>query len=602
MNASFLCFLGLFLVSITSLYARTSILSKVEIEQGINQAEALLISSKSDSALLYLQPIMDQLEGQNQSNSLLGLKLRLILGMALENDGQSLKAIRLLNQLKIDSRQQKEWKIYVGTNLTLAKLQEALHRKATTREQLDEAKKYIQQYGLNELQANFDLRLATWHLHFGYPDSTQFYAQKTIKAAEVYDLPHLKAEGLRIIAQLKDQIGYDQAIEYNRKSIHIRKGLEDYFHLAQQFHQMAEWYSQMAQYETSLTYNDSTIAAAYLAIASGRENIQTLHHAYLLRGSLYRVLGSLDTAYHYLNRGYVQQINYLKQQENERIIEIDEQFKNQQKNQQIASQKQQIYLERQRSFIFQSLSSLILLLAGILIYAYWRLRKASKKTQRQSEVISETNKKLATALEHQVVLQGEIHHRVKNSLQVIVSLLELQKEELKEEASKASLEAMANRIYSIAAIHEVLYQKEGENLVNFLEYSQKICGHFSNLTMEKKPIFNLQIPPKTFNIETLMPLGIILNELLTNSLKYARIPNKKLKIDISLGQSADGFQLYYHDNGPGFTQGHLNKREGGLGFYLLNSMSRQLMGKLETENNQGAAYRIYFQEKNKRLT
>lgn len=550
--------------------------------------------------MLILNPILEQIQEPESSNTSLGLRIKLAIGMALENNEQPLKAIRLLKDLEVESKQANNWNVYVGTCLSLAKLQERLYRKEASRQHLNEAQKYLQEYELEAQYPGYNLRMAAWHLNFGYPDSVQLYAKKVISDAELYQLPHLKAESYLIIAQLIDEIGYQQAFEYNNQSIEIRKALGDYFQLAKQFHKMTVWYSRIAAFQKALAYNDSTITATYLAIERGRTQISTLHEAYLIRGTIYEDLGLLDSAYYYMNRGYTQKINYIEQQKDERIIEIDERFKNDQKNQEIAAQKQQINDEQQRSLVLLFSISLILLLTAVLIYAYWRLQSANKRTQMQSKVINETNKKLALSLEQQVILQGEIHHRVKNNLQVIVSLLELQKEELKEEAPKASLEAMAGRIYSIAAIHEVLYQKEGENLVNFLEYTQKICNHFSNLAVEKKPIFNLQIPPKAFNLETLMPLGIILNELLTNSLKYAILPDKKLKILIRLGTQAEGYQLYYKDNGPGFSNGQLKNRKGGLGTYLLNSMSLQLMGSLETENNQGATYQISFQEKNKR--
>ena len=147
-------------------------------------------------------------------------------------------------------------------------------------------------------------------------------------------------------------------------------------------------------------------------------------------------------------------------------------------------------------------------------------------------------------------------------------------------------------------MHDILYQKEGDHLIDFLEYTKKLCRHLSDTAVYEPPQFNLQIPQQLFNLETLMPLGIILNELLTNSLKYAAKKGKQLLIDINLQPTKEGFLLLYKDNGPGFLDGQLKDREGGLGAYLLRSMSRQLKGSLESRNEQGAAYSIFFQEKN----
>lgn len=95
-----------------------------------------------------------------------------------------------------------------------------------------------------------------------------------------------------------------------------------------------------------------------------------------------------------------------------------------------------------------------------------------------------------------------------------------------------------------------------------------------------------------------MPLGIILSELLTNSIKYAKDNlGKQLKIGISLNQTEEGFCIVYRDNGPGFPKGTLQQRDGGLGTYLLKSMSRQLNGYLESKNDNGAVCNIFFKEK-----
>lgn len=110
--------------------------------------------------------------------------------------------------------------------------------------------------------------------------------------------------------------------------------------------------------------------------------------------------------------------------------------------------------------------------------------------------------------------------------------------------------------------------------------------------------FKLKIPEQLFNLDTLIPLGIMLNELITNSFKYGHQKGSPTLIDIQLKPEQNGFYLYYKDNGPGFASGHLQGREGGLGAYLIRSMARQLKGRVESQNDGGASYTIFFQEKN----
>ena len=196
------------------------------------------------------------------------------------------------------------------------------------------------------------------------------------------------------------------------------------------------------------------------------------------------------------------------------------------------------------------------------------------------------------------MLQGEIHHRVKNNLQVIISLLELQKEDIKDENTRNGLDAMSSRIYAIAAVHDVLYQGQEGQLVDFLNYTKKLCSHLQQAMAREDSTFKLKIPEQLFNLDTLIPLGIMLNELITNSFKYGRQKGGPALIDIQLKPEQNGFYLYYKDNGPGFPGGQLQGREGGLGAYLIRSMARQLKGQVESQNEGGASYIIFFQEKN----
>lgn len=239
---------------------------------------------------------------------------------------------------------------------------------------------------------------------------------------------------------------------------------------------------------------------------------------------------------------------------------------------------------------------LILAIAVILTYLYLKLQLASQTNIQQGLAI-QANKELSHALKQQKMLQGEIHHRVKNNLQVIMSLLDLQKDDIQDEKALESLTAMSNRIYSMSAIHEMMYQELGKEKVSLSNYLQRLCHHFHSFSEENKPtVFNIKVPDFYFNQETLMPIGIIINELLTNSLKYAKQPKEGLVIDVQLEACEEGYCLHYQDNGPGFSQGKLGERIGSLGSYLLKSMVRQLRGHLKTFNKNGAVYEILFKE------
>ena len=336
----------------------------------------------------------------------------------------------------------------------------------------------------------------------------------------------------------------------------------------------------------------------------GIEQTWMFYSNYLDRAEIYKALGEQDSAWFYLNKGYQMQLEDVYQSNNAKVVEIDAKYRDEKKAQLIKEQEYLIADQKERRNELLGLGAIVLLFASMVTFSYLRLRKANRKTKEQAQIINQTNENLALSLKQQILLQGEIHHRVKNNLQVIISLLEIQIDDIIDPQARINLEAMSNRIFSMAAIHEMLYQKEGNELINLLEYTQNLCRHFSNFSEEKnKPVFNLNFKDQYFNLATLMPLGIILSELLTNSIKYAKDSfGKQLQIGINLIQTDEGYCIVYRDNGPGFPEGILQEREGGLGTYLLNSMSRQLNGYLESKNDNGAVCNIFFKEKIQEVT
>ena len=287
------------------------------------------------------------------------------------------------------------------------------------------------------------------------------------------------------------------------------------------------------------------------------------------------------------------------QQNNDKIVEIDAKYKDEKKAEIILEQKKEIQQSKKDRQQLSIIILIFLLLGTLAAYFYYQLKKANNTSQEQALILRETNEKLSNSLEEQIMLQGEVHHRVKNNLQVIISLLELQMDETDNPIVTANFTAMSNRVYSIAAIHEILYRKEGSVHVNISDYVENLCLHFSNFSNpDDKPSYKLDLNHYEFNLVTSMPLGIIITELLTNSLKYARVSGQILRIEISMVQIRENYHLSFKDNGHGYCEGKLTDREGGLGSYLINSMVRQLNGKASFANENGATFSMIFQEKN----
>jgi len=249
-----------------------------------------------------------------------------------------------------------------------------------------------------------------------------------------------------------------------------------------------------------------------------------------------------------------------------------------------------------------SLSILVftsLIFSGILSIACLGLLFVSRRIRNQNTVIKKTNASLRRSLDQSQIVYTELHHRVKNNLQVIISLVELQLEDIGDIKAKSKIEDMIQRIYSLAATHRTFNNGYNEG-IKIDDFVKNLCRIFeSPIFSHKSVIIRKEIENLHFSMDTLMPIGMILHELITNSVKYFRNFKNKLEIDIRLQMYQEYILLKYSDNGPGFRDGTMPRKEGSLGNYLIGSMVRQLDGYWTTENDDGAVTHIFIKEKNK---
>jgi two-component sensor histidine kinase len=196
------------------------------------------------------------------------------------------------------------------------------------------------------------------------------------------------------------------------------------------------------------------------------------------------------------------------------------------------------------------------------------------------------------------VLLKEVHHRVKNNMQIISSLLNLQIDYLNNEDAIDVLKESQNRVKSMAMIHEKLYLSEDLTQINFADYIQNLVSNlFYSYNIKEsqiKPI--IKIEDVNLNIETAIPCGLIINELISNCLKYAFPNQMKGEIIITLKSIEDKFELVISDNGIGLPEKiNINKIKT-LGLLLVNSLTEQIDGKISIYKKDGTQFKIIFKE------
>ena len=253
---------------------------------------------------------------------------------------------------------------------------------------------------------------------------------------------------------------------------------------------------------------------------------------------------------------------------------------------------------KEQEIIFQEekikLYGLIIFLSIVfLLISLFVLRKIRK----QSKELSEKNKLINQSLKEKELLVREVHHRVKNNFQIVSSLLELQSKGIEDKKALELAKEGKNRVKSMALIHQKLYQNDS-GLVDFDEYIHLLIKELSTLYKSDNKI-NTRILSKgmKFDVDTAIPLGLIINEIITNSYKYAFNRGKENRLSISINkQDKDNFKLIISDNGPGISGEFDIKKAKSLGLRLVNRLVKQLQGSLNLTNENGAKFEIFFKD------
>lgn len=221
--------------------------------------------------------------------------------------------------------------------------------------------------------------------------------------------------------------------------------------------------------------------------------------------------------------------------------------------------------------------------------------------QYRTTMISKNN--LEEQNDEKAVLLKEIHHRVKNNLQVITSLLSLQSNIIKNVEMKSIFQNSQMRISAMAGIHEMLYQNNDFSKINYKEYIKQLTKglHMSFNGNKSNVHFKIDIPPLFLNLDTSIPLGLLINEIITNSLKYGIKDGEKVEINISLDkQSNSDYVLRIGDNGVGFSDEITSRSSNTLGLMLIHELTSQINGKIEKDTSlKGTNYILSFKEINK---
>lgn len=286
--------------------------------------------------------------------------------------------------------------------------------------------------------------------------------------------------------------------------------------------------------------------------------------------------GMFDQAYHYLAmlREVERATIFKDRQRTTKALEV--QFETARKEGLIELQRSEIKQQRMVLYLISIGLLMILSLAVALLFVYRKVRQKNLKIE---------------------TLMRELHHRVKNNLQIISSLLGLQSMKLEDEKAQRAVAEGKERIRAMSLIHQKLYQDEDITAVNIKNYIENLVGELcQSYGYNEKAKIEIDVPDISMDADTTLPLGLIINELVSNAFKYAFDDIAEPVLALSLVNQGNGnFRFSFSDNGKGLPEGFSIDQARSFGMKLINLLVKQLKGKLEIQSTSGLSYQIVFE-------
>lgn len=226
-------------------------------------------------------------------------------------------------------------------------------------------------------------------------------------------------------------------------------------------------------------------------------------------------------------------------------------------------------------------------------------QRVAEKTAELNHTVEQlmiSREEISKSLKEKELLLREIHHRVKNNLQLIISLLHIQSKKLGYPSNHPFITQNESRILSMALIHKNLYDLDNVERVDFNDYLNNLIPSVINLYNTDSSQINVSLENTglMFHIQTAIPLGLMISEIINNSCKYARQEGNDLEIALSIVTINNTYYLTIKDNGPGFKIENISSKSFGI--ELINLLGQQLRGTIDINTSSGVTYTISFSD------
>lgn len=382
---------------------------------------------------------------------------------------------------------------------------------------------------------------------------------------------------------------YDDAIAYVKKSIKLAHVVNDTLMMAGAYYAMGEVYRSIKEYNNAGPYYDfAEQLQERLPVSTGKRDLM------LAQSKLNKALGNYKKALAYHEQYVTIKDSIFNETKQLELLLAEQRIKEEKKNREIAEFKHQAEVSQMQVSTQKSKSLGYILAAAIflglsfIIFVLYRRQQANNRLLEQS-------------VQEKEVLLKEVHHRVKNNFQVITSLLNLQTALFEDPKTKEAFNESKNRIAAMSLVHEQLYKNKQLSRLKMDSYlndlTSTVVGTF-DFKGEKHIKYKTNGQNLELDVDTAIPLGLIINELVTNACKYAFTEVKEGLIEVKLFNRPDGFfELTVRDNGKGLPEGFKMSKVDTLGLELVQILVGQLNGQFHWENDNGAVFQMIFEKR-----
>jgi two-component sensor histidine kinase len=424
-----------------------------------------------------------------------------------------------------------------------------------------------------------------------YPEALALL-QETVKkypSANTEEIIMFNANFIRSYSGMKN---YKMAEHY--ANILLKNGLlsEGGSTMAYALSEMIEYFIRSGQYARAAKYT-GLLKSTSVKFSRKRAEYKAYLFMFKTDSAQKKYLSAIENYRHY---------NFLKDslydlEKTKQVEELKIKYESDQKEQNITALEknnslQQENVKRADSIRNISISgAVVLLIFIILLYKSYRLNMA------KNSAINLKNEALNRLVTDKEWLLKEIHHRVKNNLQIVTGLLQRQSAYIDNDEALAAIQNSENRMHAIALIHQKLYQSESLDLISMPEYIEEMIQHLKDsCALENRIVFEKHLAAISLDVAQAVPLGLILNEAITNAIKYAYKADENGIIYITLVNNEGKLnQLTIADDGPGLPEGFDLNKVDSLGINLIRGLSKQLGGSVAFSSEQGCTINIIFE-------